>query len=68
MSEYTYIKDAIKKLELEFAKSGRKIFKTAKLTIKPGYRPDLDVSPVFEDNQVTGYQTTGGKLRWYVEL
>ena len=46
MSGDTYIKEEINNVELEISKSGRQMFKTARSSIKPVYRPDIDVSPV----------------------
>ena len=68
MSVDTYIKEAIKNVEPDIDKSGRQLFKTARQYIKPGYRPELDVSLVLEDDQVNYYQTTVGQMRWVVEL
>ena len=68
MSSNNYIKEALKNVDLEFAKSRWKMFKTSRLTIKPGYWPELYVSPVLEDDQAKYYQTTVGHLRWSVEL
>ena len=60
------IKEAINNVELELATSVRKIFKTVRSPIKPGYFPELDVSPVLENYKSNYYQTTVGHLRWAV--
>ena len=48
MSSNNYIKEALKNVDLEFAKYRWKMFKTSRLPIKPGYRPALDMSLVLE--------------------
>ena len=68
MSGDTHIKEVINIVEIKLAKYGRSLFKTARSPIKPEYRTELDVSPVFEVNQENYYQTTVGQLRWAVNL
>ena len=68
MSGDTYLKEAVKNVEIELAKSGRQLYKNTKSAIKPGYRPELDVSPVLDDKPANYYQTIVGQLRWAVEL
>ena len=50
MSVNTYIKEATKNVKLELAKSVCQLFKIAISPIKMGYRPELDLSPVLEDD------------------
>ena len=38
------------------------------MDIKPGYCPELHVSPVLENDQANYYQTKVGQLIWAVEL
>ena len=64
----TYIKEVIRKVDLELAKSIWQLFKTARSTINPVYLPELDVSLVLEYDQANYYQTSVWHLIWAVEL
>ena len=64
----TYIKEAINNVEIKLSEFGRQLFKTARSPIKPGYWPEIDVSPVLEYDQKNYYQTKVGQLRWDVDL
>ena len=64
----TYSKEEIKNVEIKLAKYGPQLINTTKLPIKLVYSPELDVSPVLEDNKAEYYQNTVGHLRWAIEL
>ena len=64
----TYIKEAIKNVDLKLAKSGRHLFKTARSPIKLGYQTELDMYPFHEYDQLNYYQNTVGQLIWAVEF
>jgi hypothetical protein len=63
-----YLKEAIKNVELELAKSGHCLCGKPTTPMQTGYRPELDVSPVLGPEQANYFQSLIGILRWVVEL
>jgi hypothetical protein len=63
-----YLKEVIRNVELELAKSGLTLRGKPNTPMQIGYRPELDVSPVLGPNQANYYQSLIGILRWTVEL
>jgi hypothetical protein len=68
MSSQKYVKEAIRCLELELGKSGQRLTGKPNTLMTPGYRPELDVSPLLEDDQASYYMSLIGILQWAVEL
>jgi hypothetical protein len=68
MNSQWYIKEAIRCLEMELQKSGKALVGKPKTPIQNGYRPELDTSPLLDDDQANYYQSLIGVLRWAVEL
>jgi len=68
MSCTQYLKEAIKNVELELAKSNYVLKGKPSTPMQAGYRPELDVSPVLGPKQANYYQSIIGVLRWAVEL
>jgi hypothetical protein len=68
MSCTQYLKEAIKNVELELAKTNQALKGKPKTPMQPGYRPELDVSSVLAAEQANYYQSLIGILRWAVEL
>jgi hypothetical protein len=68
MSAQKYIKEAIRCLEMELQKSGQRLGGKPPTPMTPGYRPELDVSPLLEEDQASYYMSLIGILRWAVEL
>jgi len=68
MSSQKYIKEAIRCLELELQKSGLRLLGKPVTPMTPGYRPELDVSPLLDQDQASYFMSLIGILRWAVEL
>jgi len=63
-----YVKEAIKNVELELAKSNHVLRGKPSTPMQAGYCPELDVSSVLGPEQANYYQSLIGVLRWAVEL
>jgi hypothetical protein len=63
-----YIKEAVRNLEQELAKSNHVLRGKPNTPMQTGYRPELDISPVLGPEQANYYQSLIGVLRWAVEL
>jgi hypothetical protein len=63
-----YIKEAVKNLEQELAKSNHVLRGKPNKPMQPGYRPELDISPVLGPEQANYFQSLIGVLCWAVEL
>jgi hypothetical protein len=68
MNSQRYVREAIRCLEMELLKSGKALIGKPKVPIQHGYRPELDTSPLLNDDQANYYQSLIGVLRWAVEL
>jgi hypothetical protein len=68
MNSQHYIKEAIRCLEAELQKSGKMLIGKPKIPFQHGYRPELDTSPLLDDDQANYYASLIGVLRWAVEL
>ena len=68
LSGDSYCKEAVKTVELKLAESGQLLAKGVTSPVSTGYRPELDISPVLDDEQANYYQNLIGVLRWSVEL
>jgi hypothetical protein len=68
MNSQHYIKEAIRCLEAELQKSGKMLIGKPKVPFQHGYRPELDTSPLLDDDQANYYASLIGVLRWAVEL
>jgi hypothetical protein len=69
MSSAKYVKEAVKNLELDLKKINKKLPSSRITTpLAFGYRPELDVSPLLDEEHTTFYQQLIGILRWAVEL
>jgi hypothetical protein len=63
-----YLKEAIKNVELELAKSEHCLRGKPTTPMQTGYQLELDVSPVMRPDQANYFQSLIGILRWAVEL
>jgi hypothetical protein len=68
MSAEKYIKEAIRNVENNLAKTGRKSPNNVPTPLTSSYRPELDVSPELNAEQFHTYQQLVVILRWMVEL
>jgi hypothetical protein len=68
MNSQHYIKEAIRCLEIELQKSGKVLVGKPKTPMQQGYRPELDISPLLDEDQANYYASLIGVLRWSVEL
>jgi hypothetical protein len=57
MSSRHYINEAIRCLEVELQKSGQQLVGKPSTPMTPGYRPELDVSPLLEPDQVSYFMS-----------
>jgi hypothetical protein len=63
-----YLKEAVKNVENELAKSNYVLRGKPNTPMQSGYRPELDISPILGPEQANYYQSLIGVLRWAVEL
>ncbi|MGH7954981.1 MAG: hypothetical protein ACREOZ_03385, partial [Gloeomargaritales cyanobacterium] len=68
LSSEQYVTNAIKNVESELLKIDLKLPSKASTPMSNGYRPELDVSPLLDDERANYYQNLIGVLRWAVEL
>lgn len=68
MNSTSYIKEAIRCLEIELTKVGKTLKGKPYTPMQPGYRPELNVSPILNPDQANYYMSLIGILRWAVEL
>jgi len=68
MSSYQFVKEAIRVVELELGKVGKKLTTKASTPMYADYRPELDISLLLDAHQAKYYQELIGILRWAVEL
>jgi hypothetical protein len=68
MSAEKKIKEAIRTVEMDLAKINKRLPTNISTPLSSGYRPELDVSAVLDDDYTTWYQKLIGILRWAVEL
>ena len=68
MSGDDYIKNAVREVETKLSAHGRTLYKGTKSPVKVGYHPELDTSPVLDDDGANYYQGLIGVLRWAIEL
>ena len=68
ISAEQYILEAVKNVEAELAKVGRKLNSRAHGPLAIGYKPELDVSSMLDPKHANYYQNLIGVLRWAVEL
>lgn len=68
MSADSYVKAAVTNVETELDKVGKKLSTKVATPLSSGYRPELDVTPVLDDEKANYYQNLIGVLRWSVEL
>jgi hypothetical protein len=68
MSAEKYIKEAIRMLEIDLDKLGKRLPTNVPTPLSSGYRPELDVSALLDDDFTLWYQKLIGILRWVVEL
>ena len=68
MSSRHYINKAICCLEVELQKSGQRLVGKPSTPMTPGYRPELDLSPLLEPDQASYFMSLIGILHWANEL
>jgi hypothetical protein len=67
-SSEEYVKEAIKNVEEELARMGRRLQGCYSSPMSPNYRPELDFTPFLSDDAAIYYMELVGILRWAVEL
>jgi hypothetical protein len=68
MSSHQFVKEAVRVVELELNKVGKRLSTKASTPMYADYRPELDVTPFLDARQANYYQELIGILRWAVEL
>ena len=68
MSSYTYVKEAIKTVEIELSLINSELPTKCSKPLPYDYRPECDISPFLTDDQTNYFQQLIGILRWAVEL
>ena len=68
LSSTKYVKQAVKNVELELEKVGRKLNSRTEGPLAQGYKPELDVTDQLDPKRANYYQNLIGVLRWAVEL
>ena len=68
MSLQQYVKEAVCCLEMEPQKSGHHLLGKLVTPMTPGYRPELDITPLLDPDQASSFMSLIGILRWAVEL
>ena len=63
-----YILNSVANLEDWMSKNGYKLPRKASTPMSTSYRPELDVSPLLDENLANYYQSLIGVLRWAVEI
>ncbi len=68
MNSQHYLKEAIRNVELELAKSNLTIVGKPSTPMQSDYSPELDISPLLDPDQANYFMSLIGILRWAVEL
>jgi hypothetical protein len=68
LSAEKYLKEAIRSVEMDLEKLGKRLPNHVTTPLSSGYRPELDVSALLDDDFTSWYQKLVGILRWAVEL
>ena len=63
-----YVAEAIRNVEAELQAKKLKLPSKTSTPLSSGYRPELDVSPLLNDEETNYYQNLIGILRWAVKL
>jgi len=66
-----YVRESIQKVRMMLYNDGNGYNLTTKthgLPWKSGYKPEIDITPLLQDEMVSRYQNLLGMLRWIVEL
>jgi hypothetical protein len=68
MTAENYLKEAIKNVQNWLEQRGKSLKNKATTVLPSGYRPELDVSDLLDDEDASYYMQQIGVLRWAVEL
>ena len=68
LSSNTYLKSAIQNVEAWLSKRGDKLKTSTSCVFPSGWKPELDVTDLLNDEDASYYQQQIGVLRWAVEL
>jgi len=68
LSSNQYVKEAIKTVEATLAKDNLRLPGRCSTPLPTGYRPELDTSPLLQDDAVNYYQSQISILPWAIEL
>jgi hypothetical protein len=69
ISSDNYIKSAVREVDRTLEEIGKKLqIGKASTPMSSGYRPELDATPLLNDDQTNYFQSLIGVLRWAVEL
>ena len=67
LSSSQYVKEAIKNVEVHLTEHNR-ILRKVHQPLPTGYYPELDITPLLQDEDINFYQSHISILRWMVEL
>ena len=68
MGSQTYVRESIRNVEAHLAKKHRELKSKVSSPLPINYAPELDASPLCDDEDVAEYHSRIGVLRWAVEL
>jgi hypothetical protein len=68
MSSTKYVKEAVQLVEQELQKVNKCLPYRVPTPLSSGYRPELNVSPLLNDEEANYYQQLIGILHWVVDL
>jgi hypothetical protein len=68
MGSHTYVKESVRNVETYLEKQGLELKKKVNTVLPNAYKPELDVSPLCDEEGVSQYHQRIGVLRWAVEL
>jgi hypothetical protein len=68
MSADKYIQEALRTLQFDLERMNKRLPTKVTTPLSTGYRPEMEVSPLLDDDFTRFYQQLIGILRWAVEL
>jgi len=68
MGSQTYVRESVRNVKAHLAKQHRELKSKVSSPLPINYAPELDASPLCNDDEVAEYHSRIGVLRWAVEL
>jgi len=68
MGSQTYVRESVRNVEAHLTKQHRELKTKVSSPLPTNYAPELDASPLCDDDDVAEYHSRIGVLRWAVEL